>query len=241
MEWLAGHPQPAALAVVLIGCWVAGQAWARQAELFRIVTVQAPADSPVRVPNTVIGRNIWDVDLSALAGQLKAQQPSLKYIRVTRRLPNTLRVDVVQRLPVAQVKTGGWHAVDRAGFVFPDSAAAPIDGLVMLEGVTGPGRPALKEGREHDHERLQLAFRVTEQLSRSSALGRHRVMSIDVGDPNQLLFVMDDEIEVRCGSEAELAEHLDRLKAALERIAANRLAVRYIDVRFPEPVIGPRT
>ncbi len=226
--------------MIAAGLWIAGRVWARQADLFRIITIQTPADSTLRVPDAIIGQSIWDVNLSSLAERLKAQQPALKEVRVIRRLPNTLRVEVVERAPVAQVKLGAWHAVDRSGYVFPESSAAPVEGLVVLDGVTGPGQPALKEGREHHQERLQLAFRVAERLSRSPALTGHRIISLDVGDPNQLLFVLDDRLEIRCGSETELPEHLGRLQTVLQRVAANHLSVRYIDVRFPEPVIGPK-
>ena len=49
------------------------------------------------------------------------------------------------------------------------------------------------------------------------------------------------EVEVRCGAEADLATHLDRLQAVLKVIRRRSLAVRYIDLRFQEPVIGPRS
>jgi hypothetical protein len=53
--------------------------------------------------------------------------------------------------------------------------------------------------------------------------------------------VLDGTTEVRCGSEAELSDQLDRLQDALKTIARNQMTVRYIDVRFREPVVSPAT
>ncbi|MBI3312079.1 MAG: FtsQ-type POTRA domain-containing protein [Candidatus Omnitrophica bacterium] len=50
-----------------------------------------------------------------------------------------------------------------------------------------------------------------------------------------------EEIEVRYGSEDELATQLERLRAVLRTVEGKSLAIRYIDVRFKDPVIGPRT
>ena len=50
-----------------------------------------------------------------------------------------------------------------------------------------------------------------------------------------------DDMEIRCGSEEELDEQLGRLKTALDQISRHKISVRYIDVRFQEPVVSPRT
>jgi len=59
--------------------------------------------------------------------------------------------------------------------------------------------------------------------------------------PQQLRFLLDGETEVRCGAETDLGVQLERLRATLKAISKQSMAVRYIDVRFKEPVIAPRT
>jgi len=68
-----------------------------------------------------------------------------------------------------------------------------------------------------------------------------RLTAVDVTDLQQLRLTLDGETEVRCGAEAELGVQLERLRATLKIIAKQPMTVRYIDVRFKEPVIRPKT
>ena len=68
-----------------------------------------------------------------------------------------------------------------------------------------------------------------------------RLIEINVVDPQQIRFLMEGDTEVRCGTESELDAHLQRLRVALRAIARQSLDAQYIDVRFQEPVVHPRT
>jgi cell division septal protein FtsQ len=222
------HPSTLLLcAIIGASAWAV---WAHggQAEIFRIVEVNLPAHSSLKLREPLIGEPIWSVNLEALAESLHAQQPWLKEVRVIRQLPNTLRIHTVERLPVAQVQMGGWHPVDREGVILPQASATPIEGLVRLVGVS-------------QQDALQRGLRIRTRLSRSAPTLARRITDINVADEQAIRLMMDGAIEVRCGSEAELAMHLKRLEAALKTMAKQPLAIRYIDVRFSEPVIGPRT
>jgi cell division septal protein FtsQ len=208
--------------------------------------VYLPPQSSLQLRQPLIGANLWDLDIRALADDLKKQQPWLKEIRVVRQLPNAIRIEPIPRVPIAQVRidlsaqAGRWYPVDRDGFILPESNADPADRLIRLVGFERTGG-ALRAGRENTDERLKLALRVLEALRRAPSLIPRRLTEINVGNPQQIRFLIDGETEVRCGSEAELGAQLERLQAALKAVAKQPLDVRYIDVRFQEPVIGPRT
>jgi cell division septal protein FtsQ len=101
-------------------------------------------------------------------------------------------------------------------------------------------KPGLVAGQENEAEPLRLALRVVRLLRQAPPLAARRIIQVDASDPRQITFTMQDGAQVRCGSEAELASHLERLEAALKAIDRQSLDVGYIDVRFQEPVIGPR-
>jgi hypothetical protein len=110
----------------------------------------------------------------------------------------------------------------------------------MLRGTADPKAP-LKPGKINDSERLLAGMRLAHELTHSPALRGHRVTALDVGDPRQLTFIIDGEVEIRCGSLEQLPPQLARLRDVLTRVAGQTFSIRYIDIRFPEPVIGPRT
>lgn len=246
---LLAHPQPLIVMVATLACAVGLWQAAIRSEAFRVTAVALPPESVLKVPPDVIGQNLWTVNVRALAQALHEQQPALKRVRVIRVLPNTVQVDITERTPVAQLRvgratsTGEWHMVDGEGYVFAQSSPTLQERLVVFEGVESPreGRTSLKPGAMNTHPRLLTALRVAERLRGASALIGHRLSAIDVGDPNQLTFLIDEDVEIRCGGEDELEPQLERLRSALRLVSRQQVGVRYIDVRFTDPVIGPRT
>ena len=235
------HPRGLITLGVVLACgWTAGRSIATS-DAFRITDVRIPAGSRLRVPvSSLKGRNLWTVDLAALEADLKAQQPHLKRVRVIRLLPRTLGLEVVERVPVAQLFLSGWHPVDADGYILPQAGLAPLKQLVILKGVDSPKQP-LKVGHANTNARLSRALQLMEQLHRSPLLVGHRLTTVDIADPAQLTFVIDENVEIRCGDDTQLASHLRRLRTVLQQVARHGLEVRYIDLRFPDPVIGPRT
>jgi cell division septal protein FtsQ len=240
IRWLVRHPQPILLLGILSALGWSIWRFGRDAEVFRITQVVLPTQSSLKVRNSLIGTNIWDLDIRALAAELKQQEPSLKEVRVIRRLPNAVRIDPIPRFPVAQLKLDRWHAVDRDGFILPNGQAEPDDRLVRLSGFYQAGI-SLRAGRENSGDRLAMALRVLGALRKNPSLVSRRLIEINVADPQQIRFSLEGETEVRCGSEVELEAHLGRLRSALKAIGRQALDARYIDVRFQEPVIAPRT
>ena len=238
--WVIRHPQPAIGCGLLVVALAALGAYAQRADAFRITAVHLPPQSSLRLRTPLIGENLWEVDLRAVADSLKAQQPWLKDVRVIRELPNAIRIETIPRLPVAQVRVDRWYPVDQSGFILPDGRADADTRLVRLVGFEHGGT-ALRAGKENRDDRLQLALRVLATVRRAPPFVSRRLTQINVADPQQIRFVIADETEIRCGAEEELQTHLSRLRAALRAMAKRPLAAAYIDVRFQDPVIGPRT
>ena len=235
----ARHPQPLILGGLLLialwGLW----GYARRADAFRIRQVLLPQGSSLKVRASLLGANLWEVDLRRLADELKQQQPWLQGVRIIRQLPNAIRIELIPRTPVAQVWIDRWYPIDREGFVLPSGTGQPDDHLVRLVGIERSGT-SLRVGKVNPDARLLLALRVLEKLRRTPASVSRRLAEINVADPRQIRFVLDGETEVRCGSELELDAHLARLQAARKAMVKQPLPVKYIDVRFRDPVIGQR-
>ena len=240
-RWSLRHPGSFLLIAGLsAGGWTLW-GFAQRAEVFHIVQVDVPAGSSLQIRRPLIGENLLTLDLGALAEELTRQQPELKEVRIVRRLPDTLTIRPIPRVPVAQVRLGQWHPVDEDGFILPAGSAEPAEQLVRLAGFERGGS-RLGAGQESRDERLRLALRVLAALQRTRSLMARRLTEVDVSDPQQIRFFIDGgATEIRCGSEAELDAHLERLAATLKAIDRHPFDVGYIDVRFQEPVIHPRT
>lgn len=235
VRWTWQHPQPAIAAALLLAAAASLWSFVRRSDAFVIASVQAPPNVELALPNRLVGRNIWTVDLQALAAELGRQQPVLKRVRVTRELPNVLRVFAIRRVPVARVLAGRWYGLDQEGYLVPleDEGGR----LVQLSGF----EHGLKMGQPNTDARLSIALRVLPRLRRHPALAARKLTEVHVADPGEITFIVDDVTEVRCGREEELDAQLERLRATLRVLAAQQVGASYIDLRFPEPVVGEAT
>jgi len=240
LRWLGRHPQPAVATVVMAGVLWGLWSYAQRSEAFRITEVVLPAQSSLKLPEPLLGKNVWALDIHALAQTLHRQQPWLKTVRVIRQLPSAIRIQPVERIPLAQVKLSQWYPVDRDGFILPEAGEAPSPNLIRIVGFDRD-RGGLKVGAPNTEERLTTALRVVQSLRRTAGPLSRRMTAVDVTDPQQIRLTLDQDTEVRCGTESDLGVQLERLRATLKIITKQSMAVRYIDVRFKEPVIAPRT
>jgi len=240
-RWVFDNPQPAIIvcvsAVIVWGLW----GYVRRVGAFEIEHVHISDVMNVELEESIRGRDLWDVDIKALATSLQVHQPELKEIRVIRQLPNTLLIEAIERIPVAQIKVGwAWHLVDDEGFILSEHGAHPYEEVPRLTGLNA-ARPALKISRQNRLPHIQTALRILKLLRFNPVIEGKRLTEINVADLRQIKFIMDEQIEVRCGSEYELDAHLARLSATLKALALQDTPVGFIDLRFSEPVIGPRT
>lgn len=244
-RWMVRHPQGVMIAALPVLCAVGVWYATIRSPLFRVTQIVVPPESTLKIPDALIGQPLWSVDIHALAQKLHAQQPQLKRVRVIRRIPNALQIDVLSRIPVAQVRVASaarrWHFLDAEGMVFGQGSAQPVEGLVRITGLDEARAAALKVGRVNTHPAVAEALRLTARVRQSPALVGRRFSALDVSDPQQLSFVLDETIEIRCGSADDLATHLARLEVVLTKLASHHIDAGYIDVRFAEPVVSPQT
>jgi cell division septal protein FtsQ len=238
--WMIRHPQTMLMAAALGGFGWSVWRYFQRSDTFLIANVILSPDAPLTITQPLIGENLLAIDIRQLSEDLKRQQPSLKDVQVIRQLPNTLRIVPVQRTPVAQLQLERWYPVDDQGFIVPEASPEPHERLVRLVGIDRKSG-TVRAGQENSDEKLQLALRVLKTVRRAPISVSRRVVEVNVVDPQQIRFLMDSDTEVRCGTEAELDAHLQRLKGALQAIARQSMDVQYIDVRFHEPVVHPRT
>ncbi|WP_437869946.1 FtsQ-type POTRA domain-containing protein [Sorangium sp. So ce363] len=138
-----------------------------------------------------VGKNIFTLDLE-LAGASIATDPWIEKATVTRRLPSTIHVDVVEREAQALVAIGGdLYLATRDGELFKELAGDdPVD-LPIVTGITG-------EQVARDRPGVVIAVRrlldVVEDLERAGVARRY---------PTQELHVeRDGSIVVTIGKEA---------------------------------------
>ncbi len=191
------------------------------------------------------GRNIFSVDLNKEGRRLALSLANYKKIRFIRVLPNRLFVDFIKRRPFAYVKLYRYFCVDDDGLLFDEPKDAFDPNLAVILGldtkIFGP-----KAGTLYNNSELILALNILKEFKKNKVLGCYQIKTIDVTIPaNAVMFlslvqppglVDKGSFEVKIG-QSNFVDKINILSSLLAQINNERTNIKYIDLRFKEPVI----
>jgi cell division septal protein FtsQ len=120
------------------------------------------------------GSNLFSSNLQVLRSNFLKKTPIAKSATLHRRLPDTLIIDIVERIPLARLGRWGALAVDRDGHVFSLRAGSreyPV--------ISGCVPENLKPGARVDHNVMN-AIEVVDACNRTKVGERVKIASLDV-------------------------------------------------------------
>ncbi len=225
-----------ALAVVLVvaGSWLVWEAYTlvTHAAQFQIAGVDVTGVRQLReadlkkIAGTFTGQNIFRVDLDAAAQRARAN-PWVKEIRIYRRLPNRISMNIVERIPDAILDTGtGRYLIDSETTVIEQIAqegasAWPLPVIEVKDCSVHPGEPVAAEGVA---EALTL-------LAEISSRGGWWLSSVRVrANSPETLSVVYASHEFKIGR-GNYGEKLRRLSEVMEDVKQRGLDIAYVDLR----------
>lgn len=153
--------------------------------------------------------------------------PWVRRAVVERRLPDTVRVEVVERRPaVVMTGRGTRWTLDARGRVL--SEGAPRPGLPLLGGADGAGaRPgAVLRGDD-----VAAGLEVLRLLPRGL---RADVVALFAPSPERVTLSLRSGTLVRLGAAERLEPKMAVLRAVVARLQRSGETARYVDVRVPE-------
>lgn len=186
------------------------------------------------------GDNLLALDLDRIKRDLELV-PQIEEAALERRLPDTLRIFVRERRPVARVhgvRPEQGRLVPTTYFLDPQARVMPPVGadrpalqaaLATLPVVSGLPSTTLRVGREVGAPPVRAALELVRLLPHSPMAGRAELVSLDVADPDQVRVVTAQGAEVVFPL-TRLEEHLHRWRLVHE--ASQRLgrAIRWLDL-----------
>jgi cell division protein FtsQ len=120
------------------------------------------------------GTNLFSSNLQVLRSNFLKKTPIAKSVTLRRRLPDTLIVDIIERIPLARLGRWGALAVDREGRVFSLRAGSreyPV--------ISGCSNQNLKPGAMADQSVMN-AIEVADACNRTKVGERVKIASLDV-------------------------------------------------------------
>jgi hypothetical protein len=194
------------------------------------------------------GRNIFSINLAKEARYISELYPTYKNVRLIKVLPNRLFIDFIKRSPSAYIKLYRYLCVDdeQAVFDLPVEMGAPdLPVILGLETkIFGP-----KSGKKYNIPELGLALNIIREFNNSRSLKGYRIKTLDASTNANISFLLlaanpsagqlplaQKLIEVRIGQD-DVKSRISILGTLLFPIKNDLTNIKYIDLRFKEPVI----
>lgn len=192
------------------------------------------------------GRNIFSIDLEYEAARMLELCPGCTRIDMVRLLPDRIFVDFIKRKAVALVRLYRYFASDEGGTLFYETAPPEESSLPVIHGlerkIFGP-----KPGKRYNVRELSLALNIIKEANKNAALKNYKIGKIDVANINNTTIfisfpanpktlIVPESLEVKFGGD----NVKDKISILARLIIAGRddiANVKYIDLRFKEPVI----
>ncbi|MCY3771615.1 MAG: FtsQ-type POTRA domain-containing protein [Gemmatimonadetes bacterium] len=228
--------------------------WTKTSPAFNLDTIVVTGNMNVGKEDIVTisglerGRNIWSANLAAIERRLMLDR-RFAHVALTRRLPGTVVVWVKELQPVAFVQLNRLYGVTERAELIPLS---PGNGLPDLPVITvgAPGdHPAQDNTTRQDQvfETLRDAMLVNPEVGRALYLMRVlRTLSPGLYDElsevhvssqhDPIAYMVEGGLAIRFGT-GHYPRKIEMLKRTVDRLEADAIRTRLIDLRFKDQVI----
>lgn len=171
-----------------------------------------------------LGEPLWVTEGSEIMSRLEGR-PWIRSVTVTKRFPDTVVIEVTERVPTAVATS------DRSRLL------VDADGSVIGPTTLSQGFPLILGASASRPERLRIAARILAGFRAADvSVAPLESMVIDVGNPDDPVVQLSGEMRVRLGR-GEFAEKWRRVQAIYDN-AADRIPIpRVVDLRFADRAV----
>ena len=223
--------------------WLGDQAvrYAHEAEAFAIREIIIDGNHQIedidvrRAARLQIGSNVFEISAEKARNHL-LQHPWIEDANVVRKLPGRIRIEIVERKPVALVALDHLYLVSEEGAVFKRLG---VDDPVDLPVITGIASERFYDDFDYRKAILLRSMALLQDYEGAGLAKQEPVSEIHFEGANGIeLFVGDDGMNVRLGN-GQHRQKLRRLRQVLERLTKEKTRPSYVyldNVRSPERV-----
>ncbi|MCX7846753.1 MAG: FtsQ-type POTRA domain-containing protein [bacterium] len=237
--------------VVVLLC--AGAVWGAHYFLQRALQHPRFVIRRIYIPHTGV-RTITDEEIKVLAGirpnmniyatsldpieRRILRHPDVASVRIVKRHPDTLEISLTEREPVAVILTPGRAPdipIDREGRMLSERK---MEHALHLPKLTGLGPVRYEPGAVVNDPRVPVAMRFVDAIQRVQQHVFLDIKRVRFDRPGMIIIQTATIDEIRLGDTYSLDLVL-RLVATVERLRAQRLNAKSIDLRFKDVVVTP--
>jgi cell division septal protein FtsQ len=235
--WAVGRWMAGAVAVLLGGAWAVDRVSGADMFLVRDISVRGNTHlSTGEVETLLTGlrqENVFLADLEFYRQRL-LDSPWVEQVALSRVLPSTVVLEVVERTPVALARLNEQlYLVDRSGNIIDEHRSEYRDfDLPIVDGLLVAGR---REPAVADTDRAALMADVLDAFDAHAALAG-RLSQIDLSRPRDVAVMLDDDPAWLHLGQAHFVDRLQRYLDLRPALVDRFGSIDYVDLKFDERV-----
>ena len=172
-------------------------------------------------------------DIQALRKKLIKNHPEVKNLKITKKFPFTLKIDVEERVPFFQLKNDAYFIVGK-DFRVINKQRYPQEGLVVVE--VGDSRGGIEKGGYLEDSRVDKAGALIETLSKFDDFSPDVILAHSV---DSITFITSDmKVILGDGDFERKLKILDSLMT--EKFNNDFSRLLYVDLRYNKVYIGKK-
>lgn len=228
------------IVVLLVLAWQRSVYSLQHSDLFKVREIKtAPSLSYINSPALLRlkGKSIFSADLLFIHRRLQSQYPEIDQLRIVRKFPDTVYVVARKRDPMAYLSLNNRAAVlDKEGVVLAFQRLSESK-VPAITGVRLAQMPSL--GSKVRFKGLEAAMDIVENYQASPRLAAYPIVAVDVNNLSRILLTLGNNLQVIIDHE-QLEEKMKKLNFMLAQQNLNFNEIKYIDLRFQEPILGKK-
>ena len=183
------------------------------------------------------GKSIFSVDVARFQRSLTGKYPQMAQANITKKFPNKILVLAKKRAPFAQVyiqnKT---FLIDDQGIIL---FGAPEKGeeFPLISGIFS--RRRITTGSVLGGESTLLALNIIKEFENNHSLSPYVVKKIDVDNLKEIDFHLSNGLKIIV-DKTDIERKMNTLAMVLARNRLDTAQVKYIDLRFKDPILGTK-
>lgn len=217
----------------------------RRSYLFTIKeVVRSPALSMIssRYLEPYLGRNLFEVDLVRIHRQLQSKYPYVNQLRVVREFPGRIYIVANVRDPFARTTISGKPVIfDKEGTAIPSDDSA--GNLPEILGLGDNKRYAW--GQHFYSDKVKVALDIIKEIRGNKYLDAYNIKAVDMQHLSKIEIHLDSSA-LPLGPDpfyvlmdpARISQKVRTLGILLSQGNLNPGEIKYIDLRFKEPILA---
>lgn len=172
--------------------------------------------------------NLLTLQTDSIITKVRAH-PWVEKVRIQKQLPNRVRIEIIERKPVAVICGKDTFGIDAEGYLLPDIRMGEVRNLPLI--TVNDSTLACYPDRITTPA-MENALYTIEYLKNNNPLFLKEVSELSIVSPdNLIIYTLHEGTEIRLGNN-NLDERLAKLQQVWEIVKQQQLVEEYIDLRF---------